>query len=837
MAIGIFAHSDGVFQNPILMGARAAARRYQTNLLVYRSPTMSNYSGLDATAIHSQYKVDRTEIAGLILSFAAPGLTQYGLSLYRAGLPVVSIGRSFEALPHFLLENTAAIRDMVLELASRGHRDIAYLTGPADNQCANDRLAGYCEGRYRAGLGEDPRLILAGGFEESPGHAAVKQAWESGLRFSALVCANDLSAMGALRALQESGLSVPRDIEVTGFDNSTLCQLSQPTLSSFSTNNFELGYLATDQLLRATQGERLPTSTMIPVEFVARQSTRSAPGSVLQAGSRSDLWSMPLREANLWLARLREVKGAATPLQQLEPGGSPDTYVAATISLLRLAEEHGIPPACLHHTIATAVDRPSGIPRLVSAAAEAQIHETILRLEYRKAERNAQFVSHTARLQQFSIQPTDEAILLGEMKRVLWEFGVPNAEIYLTAEDAAAGAGLYDAVSWYREATAPDFREERRDLTAFSTQRIMREQGAGPGSWMVVPLIFHDRQYGVAVISRETTRESLLPGLIQLFSMAIYTNRVHRALARAQSNLESSRNAAEQANAELRTAQAKLMEASRLAGIAEIATSILHHIGNALNSVNTSASLAIAHLREIKFQSLERVVELIDQHRPALDRFVREDPRGNKAFDFLKGLSHSFVTGQEAVVAELNALRDGINHINGIVAAQQGHAQVAEAAEPVALAEIIDDAVRICEASLRRHQVILERAVGAVPRARVQRRKVLQILVNLLTNATDAVAAGPGGERRITLGLRPAGDNSFQIAVEDNGVGIAPENFARIFAAGFTTGDGRRGFGLHNSALAAHEMRGSLHATSAGAGKGATFVLELPLGENPGTDR
>jgi hypothetical protein len=110
MAIGIFAHSDGVFQNPILMGAREAARKHQINLLVYRSPTMSSYSGLDAAMIHSQYKVDRTELEGLILSFAAPGLTQYGLSLYRAGLPVMSIGRSLEELPHFLLENTAAIR-------------------------------------------------------------------------------------------------------------------------------------------------------------------------------------------------------------------------------------------------------------------------------------------------------------------------------------------------------------------------------------------------------------------------------------------------------------------------------------------------------------------------------------------------------------------------------------------------------------------------------------------------------------------------------------------------------------------------------------------------------
>src|ERR1700679_3734931 len=82
MVIGIFAHSDGFFQNPILQGAREAARRYNANLLIYRSPTMSNYSGLDSATIQSQYKVDRSEIDGLIMSYAAPGLIQFGHSLF-----------------------------------------------------------------------------------------------------------------------------------------------------------------------------------------------------------------------------------------------------------------------------------------------------------------------------------------------------------------------------------------------------------------------------------------------------------------------------------------------------------------------------------------------------------------------------------------------------------------------------------------------------------------------------------------------------------------------------------------------------------------------------------
>jgi DNA-binding LacI/PurR family transcriptional regulator/signal transduction histidine kinase len=837
MAIGIFAHSDGAFQNPILLGAREAARKYRTSLLVYRSPTMSNYSGLDAAMIRSQYRVDRTELEGLILSFAAPGLTQYGLSLYRAGLPVISIGRSLEELPHCLLENTAAIRDMVLALASRGHRDIAYLAGPESNQCAVDRLAGYRNGMDRAGLGDDPRMTLEGAFEESPGYAAVKRARQSGLRFSALVCANDLSAMGALKALEELGLSVPQDVEVTGFDNSVLCKLSQPTLSSFATNNFELGYLAADQLMRATQGEPLPTSKTIPVDFVARQSTRTAATTIAQPPPRSDFWTMPPREATLWLARFRDIDGTETMLKQLAECRASIEYVASTKNLLRIAEEHGIPPACLHDTVSSGASCTIRMAPLAMAEAAEQLYETIRRQEYKKAELHVRFIAHTAQLRQSAVQPTDEEILLEEMKRVLWELGVPHAEIYLSADDVAIDAGLYDAVIWSQRTARLPFREERRHLTAFSTQRMMREQGEHSGSWMVVPLIFHDLQYGVAVVSRETVHEFLLPELIQQFSTAIYTNRVHRALAQANRELEESRNVAEAANAELLKAQSKLVETSRLAGIAEMATGILHNIGNALTSVNTSAGLAIARLRGIKFENLERVVQLLEQHRTDLDRFVREDPRGNNAFDYLKLLSRSFLTEQAAVAEELKLLRDGVEHINGIVAAQQSRAGVAEVVEEAAPAEIVEYVVRICEALLLQHEVNLTQELLPVPRARVQRQKVVQILVNLITNAKDAVKLNSGGARRITLRLQPVGAKAFQIVVEDNGVGIPNDDLARIFAFGFTSKDGRRGFGLHNSALAAYEMKGSLTAKSEGEGKGATFVLELPLTEDPGPVR
>jgi C4-dicarboxylate-specific signal transduction histidine kinase len=788
---------------------------------------MTNYSGLDAASIQPQYKVERRELEGMILSYAAPGLTQFGLSLFRAGLPVISIGRSLEELPHLLLENTGAMIKMVLDLAARGHRDIAYLSGPLENQCAFDRLTGYREGMRNAGLGEDPTMILQADFEESPGYAAVKNAWTAGLRFSALVCANDLSALGALNALKEIGISVPNDVEVTGFDNSIACELSQPTLSSFSTNNFELGLLATEQIVRAALGEPLPTRTMVPADYVSRGSTKSSVNIDIRTFQRGDFWSMPPRESDLWLARLRDIEESRKPLKSMEECDSSHDFIAAVKTVLKIAEEHGIPPECIHDTIVLTSKRFAKVSEITLSDALVLLHEAILRLNLRKAELSARFQSHTVQLRQFAIRPTGEDILLEEMKRVLWELGVPHAEIYLTVENATSDAGLYTEVSWRRLAALPQFREERRNLATFSTQEIFRDQGDSGGSWMVVPLIFHELQYGVAVISRETSYEFLLPELIQQFSTAIYTNRAHRALANANGNLERSRNAAEEANAELKKIQAKMIETSRLAGMSEVATGILHNVGNVLNSVNVSATLVADQIRHSKVVNVARVSELLRAHEHDLAAFLSVDPKGRMISPYLAGLSETLTSERTAAVAELENLQKNVDHIKDIVAMQQSYAKTYGVAESMAITDLIEDALRINAGSLLRHDIHVVRDYQARLVVSLEKHKVLQVLVNLVQNAKHACDESGRLDKQITL-RTTATESGVSIAVIDNGVGIPQENLTRIFSHGFTTRKDGHGFGLHSGALTAKEMGGTLTGHSAGPGKGAMFILGLP---------
>uniref|UniRef100_UPI0039C9791B PAS domain-containing protein n=1 Tax=Horticoccus sp. 23ND18S-11 TaxID=3391832 RepID=UPI0039C9791B len=279
--------------------------------------------------------------------------------------------------------------------------------------------------------------------------------------------------------------------------------------------------------------------------------------------------------------------------------------------------------------------------------------------------------------------------------------------------------------------------------------------------------------------------------------------------------------------------QRELVDASRLAGMAEVATGVLHNVGNVLNSVNVSATLLVEPARKSKTGSLTRAVQLLQDHGPDLAAFLTSDPRGRQLPAFLAALADQLAREQALFVKESHGLQQNVEHIKQIVAMQQSYAKVSGATELIAMADLIEDALRISASALGRHRIELVREFESVPPVSVDRHKVMQILVNLVTNAKQALDARAEG-RKIVLHLSRSAEERVRVEVIDNGAGIAAENLARIFNQGFTTKKSGHGFGLHSSANAAKEMGGSLHVRSAGPGTGATFILELPFGKADG---
>ena len=274
--------------------------------------------------------------------------------------------------------------------------------------------------------------------------------------------------------------------------------------------------------------------------------------------------------------------------------------------------------------------------------------------------------------------------------------------------------------------------------------------------------------------------------------------------------------------------QQQLRNASRRAGMAEVAASVLHNVGNVLNSVNVSANMVSDGVRNSKTAGLERVVTLLREHQSDLGRFIAEDERGRHLPEYLGQLARQLDAERRTALQELDALRDNIGHIKEVVAMQQSHAKLAGVTESCDVRALVEEGLRLNADSLQRHGITLKRDFAEVPMLMVDKHRVLQILVNLLRNAKHACQATERADKCIRVRVAPHAAG-VQIAIGDNGVGIPPENLTRIFSHGFTTKRNGHGFGLHSGALAAREVGGALRAESRGAGHGATFILELPL--------
>ncbi|WP_239470474.1 ATP-binding protein [Archangium violaceum] len=273
-----------------------------------------------------------------------------------------------------------------------------------------------------------------------------------------------------------------------------------------------------------------------------------------------------------------------------------------------------------------------------------------------------------------------------------------------------------------------------------------------------------------------------------------------------------------------------LMDVSRQAGMAEIATGVLHNVGNTLNSINVSTGVLADTLRKSHVAGLARATSLMREHTTELGTFLTTDPQGQKLPAYLFALSQQLQEERDAMSQEVRALSQSVEHIKSIIGMQQKHARVAGSQEQLSIPQLIDEALRLHAISFERLGIAIERDYAQLAPILVDRHKLLQILVNLLSNARHALLESEQRDKRLTIRVQPSPEGkNLLIQVADNGQGIAPEHLPRMFTLGFTTKKTGHGFGLHMSALTATEMKGRLTCTSPGPGQGATFTLELPM--------
>lgn len=273
--------------------------------------------------------------------------------------------------------------------------------------------------------------------------------------------------------------------------------------------------------------------------------------------------------------------------------------------------------------------------------------------------------------------------------------------------------------------------------------------------------------------------------------------------------------------------QAQLVDGAHAAGMAEVAASVLHNVGNALNRITTSASLASAQVSNLKLAGLDKLGRKLSQEATSEAQSL--------AARYLVELHKTLEQQRGAIAGELTALNEGVERVAAIVDAERGRAGLDRGRDhPVDLRQVIDDALRLDAAASTGPGVRVTSRLEDVPPVVLDRHKVLVVFMDVLRRAGEAVRrrGSDGGE--VDVRLRPTEAGAIRLEVADNGLGVDPEQAARMLEQGYTTGPEGRGAGLHDAALAAASFGGRITFHSDGPDRGATLVLDIPGGRSSG---
>ncbi|MFZ4574464.1 MAG: CHASE4 domain-containing protein [Phycisphaerales bacterium] len=280
--------------------------------------------------------------------------------------------------------------------------------------------------------------------------------------------------------------------------------------------------------------------------------------------------------------------------------------------------------------------------------------------------------------------------------------------------------------------------------------------------------------------------------------------------------------------ASLGEAKREVADMSRRAGMAEVASGVLHNVGNAMNSARVSISTVRRIVSDSKVSSVRKVSDLIGS-QPDLADFFTNDARGRQLPGFVNKLSESLESEQGTLDRECDRLDACLMHINDIVRTHQDIARAPEVAEFTSLAAVIEGAAVVVRPSFERHGLTLDVERAPLVTGAFYRAKVQQVLVNLLTNAEQAIKASGNADGRVRVASGTTGAGRVWIEVTDTGRGFTAEQRASFFRQGYTTKADGHGVGLHYCAISLGQIGGTIDATSEGPGAGATFRIEFQV--------
>jgi signal transduction histidine kinase/DNA-binding LacI/PurR family transcriptional regulator/ActR/RegA family two-component response regulator len=703
-----------------------------------------------------------------------------------------SVGTEIPGVPSLTLDNRSGMEAAVEHLVRHhGCRHPVFLAGTPQNPEAEARFAAYRAVLERHGIPYDEARVASGQFLPALGRLAMDQILDRGVRFDAVVAANDSMALGAIQALRERGLRVPEDVRVTGFDDLTLARVGNPPLTTVAQPFDRFADLAIDCIEAQVAGRPVAPLTEIPSQFVRRQSC----GCGYRDPQRHEPQSIATRIADLGpiLADILKAgadngQGAANTLGAgllAEVGGQKEAFQKAVGAVL--AEAHD--DAERRRALLGAINLlRNDLASDIDGRVERAFYDALSLVAMTNT---AAQLQHRLDLDESGAQAStafDLASLRDSLVRALPAAGVKTALLSCVADGAGSElesiVQLVDGVAQ----EPPRARFPASKLIAPEVLALERQS-----TLLVFPLVHEQELLGVIAFDHQDGNNPYIAFRNQI-AVVLRNIRLHQEVLRKTMLHE-------------RSVQERLSTAKRLDALSVLAGGVAHDLNNALGPVLV--------IPEVIFNRLTKLVadkEILAEMREDIDNIKTAAERAAQTIKDLLTLGRQ---GRRAKAdLDLNRLVKSCM-LNGSWSAENGafklHIELAPEALPLSGAESQ-----------------LARAVS-----------------NLLRNAIEAVDGH--GEvtvrtSRMDVATTSAGFETIPpgsyvvLSIADTGCGIQPHDLDRVFEPFFTNKrageNSGTGLGLAIVLGVVKEHDGFIDVASS-VGVGTTFTIYLPAGAAP----
>jgi len=281
---------------------------------------------------------------------------------------------------------------------------------------------------------------------------------------------------------------------------------------------------------------------------------------------------------------------------------------------------------------------------------------------------------------------------------------------------------------------------------------------------------------------------------------------------------------------ELERTQNDLIEVAHKAGMADIAISVLHNVGNVLNSVICSSSIIESALKKSSISDLVKANELLRQHKDDFDTFIRENPKGKKLLEYYLILGDKLINEKKSLEQEMTRVIEKAKVIERIVKNQQELTYTEALIVSFDFAEVIDETLTIQNKTLQKNKIQIVKDIAPNINIMGTRAKIIYIFSQLIDNAIDAIVDFNTDDRKIKITATQQ-DGKCIVLFNDTGLGIPDSLKNKIFIHGFTTKPYKNGFGLHTCANYINEMNGTIKVPENKPKEGATFILTFKISQ------